>query len=242
MRLQLGCFFQRRAWRILPPFYVALLAFSLMRMLEGPLMAVLGRQGGDLEGVTAGQILAHLFMVHNLSPAWMGRINGSFWSLALEWQLYLVFPLLVWSIRRWGLLPTLGAVLILTVSYRTWVFATKDTTRLDVAYFYCYALPGRLFEFALGMTAAVLLAGQARAAPVLLECRVWSGRARIGRGGLEHHGPLVPLRAGIGRHLGPGVLLPGDVGRRAREQRWKLAGVAAAGGAWHHLLQRLSHP
>jgi peptidoglycan/LPS O-acetylase OafA/YrhL len=158
MRLQLGRFFQRRAWRILPPFYVALAVFALMRVLEAPLMAALGRSGDGHAGVTLGQVLAHVFMVHNLSPAWLGTINGSFWSLALEWQLYLVFPLLVWGIRRWGLLPTLGAVLVLTVSYRTWAFATKDTTRLDIAYFYCYALPGRLFEFALGMTAAVLLA------------------------------------------------------------------------------------
>jgi peptidoglycan/LPS O-acetylase OafA/YrhL len=182
MRLQLGRFFQRRAWRILPPFYVALAAFAVVRVVEGLLMAALGRSGDAHDGVTAGQVLAHLFMVHNLSPAWLGTINGSFWSLALEWQLYLVFPLLVWGIRRWGLLPTLGAVLILTLTYRSWVFVTKDTTRMDVAYFYCYALPGRLFEFALGMMAAVLLARRTSAASVRWNGAV--GLAALGLGAL----------------------------------------------------------
>src|SRR4029079_15388185 len=94
-----------------------------------------------------------------LSLAWMGAINASFWTLALEWQLYMLFPLLVWGFRRWGVGPTLAVVLLASLSYRTWVYLTQDMSRLEVGYIYAYALPGRMFEFALGMTAAVSLAG-----------------------------------------------------------------------------------
>jgi peptidoglycan/LPS O-acetylase OafA/YrhL len=99
-------------------------------------------------------------MVHNFSLSWMGAINGSFWSLALEWQLYLVFPLLVWGFRRWGPTRTLAAALALTLAYRTWVYRTQDISRLEIGYLYAYALPGRFFEFALGMMAALALARQ----------------------------------------------------------------------------------
>jgi peptidoglycan/LPS O-acetylase OafA/YrhL len=172
MRLDLRRFMARRAWRILPPYYIALAFFSLRPALEAGLRAALGKPVGSGEHYTAGQVLSHVFLVHNLSPAWVRTINGSFWSLALEWQLYLVFPLLVWGFRRFGPARTLAAVLALTVAYRTWVYLEFVTLgglqyRVRHAVDFCLAyatLPARLFEFALGMLAAVKVAGM-RAAP-----------------------------------------------------------------------------
>lgn len=162
MRLETRRFFRRRAWRILPPYYVALAAFSLLPLLEVTVRSARGWSTGGVVGVTVGQVVSHLFMAHNFSLAWMGAINASFWSLALEWQLYLVFPLLVRAFARWGPGRTLAGVLALTLAYRSWVYVTQDVTRLEVGYIYAYALPGRLFEFVLGMAAAVALAPRAR--------------------------------------------------------------------------------
>jgi peptidoglycan/LPS O-acetylase OafA/YrhL len=151
--VDLGRFFRRRAWRILPPYYVALVVFVLLRL-------VMGRPA------EAGDIVTHALMVHNLWPQWMGSINGAFWSLALECQLYLVFPLLLFGFRRLGLAPVLIATLAMTLLYRSWVWATIDVSELGQAYYWCYSLPGRLFEFVLGMTAAILQArGSAWQAP-----------------------------------------------------------------------------
>jgi peptidoglycan/LPS O-acetylase OafA/YrhL len=172
MRLEIGRFARRRAWRILPPYYVALALFSLRPLLEKALATAAGHPHHAVEFYTPGQVLSHVFMVHNFSPAWQRTINGSFWSLALEWQLYLVFPLLVWGFRRWGPGRTLLASLALTMVYRAWVYATQVipgtmpyTSEQSIGCFFAYGLmPGRLFEFVLGMTAAVSLAG-ARGAP-----------------------------------------------------------------------------
>jgi peptidoglycan/LPS O-acetylase OafA/YrhL len=158
MRLELRRFFRRRAWRILPPYYVALALFSLLPMIEIAVRTALGWTVEGVVGVTAGQVVSHLFMVHNFSLAWMGAINASFWSLALEWQLYLVFPLLVRAFARWGAARSVVGVLALTLGYRCWVYVSQDISRLEVGYIYAYALPGRLFEFVLGMAAAVVLA------------------------------------------------------------------------------------
>ncbi len=86
LRGGLAAFFQRRAWRILPPYYLAMLAcLALARFHE-----------------TRRNVLTHLLLVHNLLPTTYSGINGAFWSIAVEWQIYFAFPLLVWGWRRIG--------------------------------------------------------------------------------------------------------------------------------------------
>jgi peptidoglycan/LPS O-acetylase OafA/YrhL len=111
-------FFQRRAWRIMPAYY-ACLALSV-----GVCMWVTQYQTGlpysQYVPVTRENLLAHIFMVHNLSPEWMYKINGVLWSIAIEIQLYLIFPFFVWLLFRVGRMGLLGlsslaAILFLTL-------------------------------------------------------------------------------------------------------------------------------
>ncbi len=117
--LRLGNFFWRRFWRIYPP-YVAALIFAI----------VLSRT--DI-GSPAGraQLWSHLLLIHNWRPEWIFALNGVFWSLAVEAQLYLLYPLL-WKMRaRWGiggalkltLLTSLAARAIAALFFTDW---TKD--------------------------------------------------------------------------------------------------------------------
>lgn len=71
-------FYGRRFWRIYPTYLVALLLF----------IAVLGPFAG-------WDILAHVLLIHNYDPTVFYSINGVFWSLALEVQMYLFYPLLL---------------------------------------------------------------------------------------------------------------------------------------------------
>lgn len=89
-----GQFFRRRARRILPPFYAAL-GFSILvslaiEALEHQSLHI-GRQA----------LLANLFLVQDLFLG-LNIFNGPFWSIAVEWRIYWVFPLLVWLLRRQG--------------------------------------------------------------------------------------------------------------------------------------------
>jgi peptidoglycan/LPS O-acetylase OafA/YrhL len=147
LRVDLARFARRRAWRILPPYYVALALFIVWRVVLD-------------YTPSGGNILTHVLMIHNLWPQWMGSINGPFWSLALECQLYALFPLLIGCFRRWGVRRTLLATLALTLTYRTWVWCVhdfQDNTFPGLPDIWCYFLPGRMFEFVLGMVAAVVL-------------------------------------------------------------------------------------
>jgi peptidoglycan/LPS O-acetylase OafA/YrhL len=56
-----------------------------------------------LENVTA-----HLTMVQNFSPEWRYKINGVLWSISIEFQLYLLFPLLVWGLWKFGRVGIVG--------------------------------------------------------------------------------------------------------------------------------------
>jgi peptidoglycan/LPS O-acetylase OafA/YrhL len=89
-------FFKRRAWRILPPYYFALLlSLLVVHFIKSGSHTLFDAS----LPVTKRGVLSHLFMVHNLSPATRAQINGPFWSIAVETQIYLFFPLLI-SVRK----------------------------------------------------------------------------------------------------------------------------------------------
>ena len=85
-------FFVRRFFRIYPPYLVALV-FSIL---------VIGMYSKlDFSNTTNWfHWLTHLLLVHNFSAETVTSINGPFWSLAVEAQLYLLYPLLVYFVGR----------------------------------------------------------------------------------------------------------------------------------------------
>src|SRR6187402_3297719 len=60
-------FIKRRAWRILPAYYGALV-----------LTWVLGEHRG------AASVISHILLIHNMSPAWVYSLDAPTWSLATE--------------------------------------------------------------------------------------------------------------------------------------------------------------
>jgi peptidoglycan/LPS O-acetylase OafA/YrhL len=104
---RLSEFFNKRFWRIYPPYLVALLVFSLS----------LGT-GGRLS------LLTHLTLTHNFFDHIITAINPSFWSLALEAQLYLLYPVFLLLRRRLGIGKTtlaIGALAVLTLALELWL-------------------------------------------------------------------------------------------------------------------------
>src|SRR5919109_3936684 len=79
-------FVRRRAWRILPAYWAALiLSIVVTAYLLRP----------DLDAAAIGKS----FVVHGLLlQDVVGSVppNGALWSIAVEWQIYFVFPLILW--------------------------------------------------------------------------------------------------------------------------------------------------
>lgn len=98
-------FLARRAWRILPPYYAAMILALLMIWLW--IGTRTGTQWDISIPVTSTGILSHLLLLQDVvEPT---QINYVFWSIAVEVHLYLLFPALVWSWRRFGAMRTTAA-------------------------------------------------------------------------------------------------------------------------------------
>lgn len=99
-------FFARRFWRIYPP-YLLVLAFYAFYNKEQSAYHLLTENGRFT-------LVSHLLMTHNLyGEGWIiFGINPSFWSIALEVQLYLLYPLFLVLSDRWGIRKLCIALMI----------------------------------------------------------------------------------------------------------------------------------
>jgi peptidoglycan/LPS O-acetylase OafA/YrhL len=99
-------FAHRRAWRILPPYWAAL---GLSLLIAWTLAPQPGESTPTLKSVLVyGLLLQDVFGAP--SP------NGAFWSIAIEAQLYVVFPLMLLLVRRVGASAMLAAVTVLVAA------------------------------------------------------------------------------------------------------------------------------
>lgn len=111
----LGSYAKRRAKRILPPYY-ACLALSVLACTFVTVRFADRMPFEQYLPVTWQTVMAHVLLIHNWSRDWMYKINGVLWSIAIEAQLYLVFPLIIallWKVGR--LLTTAMAFAVILV-------------------------------------------------------------------------------------------------------------------------------
>jgi peptidoglycan/LPS O-acetylase OafA/YrhL len=101
-------YLQRRWIRIAPPY---LWAGAFCLLFAGFPALHLGKWE-DVSTLDPAVIVSHLLMFHNLIPSHATKIDYPMWSIGLEWQLYLLFPLMIWAFRRFGPVVTIGASLL----------------------------------------------------------------------------------------------------------------------------------
>ncbi|MFG2036666.1 acyltransferase family protein [Dactylosporangium sp. NPDC048998] len=138
-------FAHRRAWRILPPYWAALVFSLIIAWTVVPQPDTPVPNGKSV--VIFGLLLQDVF--GSASP------NGAFWSIAIEAQLYVVFPLMLLVLRRAGAIVLLTAVTLVVTTIGVLaphVSAVQLLIRLT---------PEFAVLFALGLVAtAVLRAGE----------------------------------------------------------------------------------
>ncbi len=130
----------RRALKIVPSYYFALAVLLL-----------LGAQRYPTFGAGARDVALHALFVHNWFADTYGSIDGVMWSLGVEVQFYLVFPLVAWAFRR-APLPVFALMCAAAVAWRVWAVRSH----WEIVGQLQGQLPAALDVFACGMLAAWL--------------------------------------------------------------------------------------
>jgi peptidoglycan/LPS O-acetylase OafA/YrhL len=142
-------FMRRRALRVVPAYYTQLL-----------LLLLLAAFGLIAELPSLGSTLAHLLFLHNLDPHWSSQLSNTWWTLPIEWQFYLLFPLLLTALVRYGALRVLPALVLVMLAWRIgafqWLQANHPAAPVDYRVWLIEQLPGRIDQFFVGMAAALL--------------------------------------------------------------------------------------
>ena len=138
-------FYRRRFARIMPTYVLNLAVVFLVVALPGRLYATPWHATRD--------ILAHLTFTHNLFPfSYLHTpLNGVLWTLAVEVQFYVLFPLLAGAFRRMPLMTYLGMAGSAFL-FRWWAAGQTDTSML------VNQLPAFLDVYANGFVAASIYA------------------------------------------------------------------------------------
>jgi peptidoglycan/LPS O-acetylase OafA/YrhL len=95
-------FYIKRFFRIYPPYFVFLI-----------FLVIAFNSHVFINKKDFMDFISHLLLVHNLRDDTFFSFNGSFWSLALEVQLYLIYPIFLFIRKSIGINKTLAFLLAL---------------------------------------------------------------------------------------------------------------------------------
>ena len=98
----------RRAWRILPAYLITLTIIFAYQRWQAHLQ-------GEKFFIGIKDYILHVLMLHNLRPNTFQSINPSFWSLAVEWQFYLIYPAFLFFTIRFGVMISLACSVIVSI-------------------------------------------------------------------------------------------------------------------------------
>lgn len=107
---------------------------------------------------TVAELFAVLVFFQGFIQEWHFGLNGALWSMATEVQFYFAFPFMFILFQRLQPVKFIVGILIFVVGYRLLIVQIPSAAmviggiRSDT--FFMNMLPGRLFEFSLGMVLA----------------------------------------------------------------------------------------
>lgn len=140
-------FYKKRVARIVPSYLVAILIAFIVAVANGE-YADSGEMWGDL--------IPHLFFGHNFweQSYIYTKLNGVLWTLAVEVQFYLLFPIVAKLFKRW-MCQTYFCMVAISWMFTRWVI--MDYVPAEKYSMWINQLPAFLAVYANGMLAAFVV-------------------------------------------------------------------------------------
>jgi len=210
-------FWKRRVRRLYPPYFAALALYLCYIAYKIPV---------QVTGFYLWDVVLHLFMLHNVDARTTYTINGAFWTLAIEEQLYLAYFLLLFLRIRLGWTKTLlicfsaRIVWLILGRYLSYSFGIHiPVTEAAATNWFIWALGALSVEAALGVTKLPAWCYKGAVAASSLGCAMVLAQTLP----MVHHLPWLHDAGWLIMHpaWGVGFFVLVNYAVRA-EQRWRL--------------------
>lgn len=138
-RVPLSHFYIKRFFRIWPAFSVSLLLYIVFQPIFSMFYTEL--QGFWIEKqfvtqYTSKDVIQYLFLYQNIIGS-SGLFNNAYWSLPVEFQYYIIFPLLIMSLKYMKLLGPLAIGLALYLVYKFELSYFNETKVFMLGFSFC---------------------------------------------------------------------------------------------------------
>jgi peptidoglycan/LPS O-acetylase OafA/YrhL len=144
-------YWKRRSLRILPTYYITLGLCIVLALIIRGLDKYTNWEWSQLDydmfsiNFSFLDVVKHILLIHNFT--WsisVYHIHVPMWSIPIEWQAYILLPLIFLPLwRRWGILPVIGIAFLISLAP---IYLLNN--------FMVYSRPWILASFTLGMAAA----------------------------------------------------------------------------------------
>ena len=148
-RPSLLTFWNHRCRRVLPAYWLQL-----------AILAAIYAWTGAAALVAPANLAAHALLIHNLAPWPVTLLNPVYWSMPVEWDFYVILPLLALFVARCRWPLALLFAVAFAIGFRVlcyWSLTDAAIARV-VSYGDVQQLPARLDQFFIGVCAAWIAA------------------------------------------------------------------------------------
>lgn len=210
--ISLRHFWARRARRLLPASCVVVVVVVVAAQV---LLAPIAQRPLATDAVAAGGFAINFVFASRLGDYFASQLGQTpspllhFWSLAVEEQFYLFWPLALLALRyrprRYRRLVTVMMIVVAVASFGTCLWMTR--THPTGAF---YLLPARMWELAIGGLVAVGGSAWREVSPAWRAVAAWVGVAGIATAVLRFDGAIeFPGSAALLPVLGTGLIVVG---------------------------------
>lgn len=132
-------FYLRRMWRLYPAYAISVIATFVLLTIAYP------SNDPIAPSHNMGDLISHLTLTHGFFDSYFYSITNVYWSLALEFQLYLLYPLFLYAFWKIGVTRGIVLLTIFSIAWRYVSLTYFGHQLISISWTGPYAMMGFVF-------------------------------------------------------------------------------------------------